>query len=357
MPLTVRLAAAVCCLLATLAAALAQPGRRVALVVGNSAYKLGPLANPVNDAEAVADALERQLKFSKVLLRKNLDRVAFSAALKELAREAHGAEVGLVFFAGHGIESKGRNYLVPTDAMLAGAADIELEAIALDSVLSQLESVTKLRLVILDACRNSPFPAGARSWRGLKAVAPELGTLVAYAAREGTLAADGKGRHSPFTAALLKRMVEPGVDVRRVFGYVRTDVSAATGGMQEPGIYSELGGDEVGSDPASPAGPVVAALDPALSVKPGSGASFRDLTADGRPCPECPEMVVVPAGSFMMGSPVGEAGDWEKDRESPRHIVRLARPFAVGRFEVNARRVCDVRARDRLGRQRHVLQP
>ena len=99
--------------------------------------------------------------------------------------------------------------------------------------------------MILDACRSNPFPAGSRSWRGLARIEPDLGTLVAYAAKDGTLAVDGKGRHSPFTAALLKRIVAPGLDVRRVFGYVSTEVTAATGGKQEPWLYGRLGGDEV----------------------------------------------------------------------------------------------------------------
>ena len=116
-------------------------GKRVALVVGNAAYKLGPLANPVNDAQAVAEALEKEFKFDKVLLRRNLGIDAFRAALRELAREARGAPVGLVFFAGHGIETAGRNYLIPTDAALAEAADIKLEAISLDTVLEHLEGV------------------------------------------------------------------------------------------------------------------------------------------------------------------------------------------------------------------------
>jgi formylglycine-generating enzyme required for sulfatase activity len=406
----IRAAVWICCAAAGLALTgiteSQAAGRRVALVVGNSAYKLGPLANPVHDAEALAEALERQLRFDRVLLRRNLGLDAFRAALKELAREARGAEVGLVFFAGHGIETKGRNYLIPTDAALAGGTDTELEAIALDTVLHQLEGVTKLRVVILDACRNSPFPAAERSWRGLKAVAPELGTIVAYAAKEGTLAADGKGRHSPFAEALLKRLVTPGLDVRRLFGYVRSDVRAATGGRQEPGIYSELGGDEVFLSAASSSGAALTKppVAPQMPKQPAAGdiaaawaaakdstsvsvlEAFRErygrydsfydslardriaalqkpkltlatpppplaLFADRKPapltaaeerglkpkdsfkeCAECPEMVVVPAGSFTMGSPPVEEG--RHNDEGPQHRVTIGRPFAVGRFEV-----------------------
>jgi uncharacterized caspase-like protein len=164
MRLFIRLAVLFIAALASLATAGAE--KRVALVIGNAAYKLGPLANPVNDAEAIAATLKKDLKFDTVLLRKDLGHDAFRTALKELARAARGAEVGLVFFAGHGIETAGRNYLIPTDSALAEAADIKLEAIGLDTVLDHLEGA-RLRLVVLDACRANPFPAAERTWRGL----------------------------------------------------------------------------------------------------------------------------------------------------------------------------------------------
>ena len=216
-------------------------------MIGNADYKIGRLANPVNDAEAVAEVLEKQLKLDKVILKKNLSLDGLRAALREIARKSAGAELGFIYFAGHGIEVAGRNFLVPIDAALETARDAKLEAIELDTVLEHLEGVAKLRLVILDACRSNPFPAAKRSGtRGLGQSSPAGGTLVAYAAKEGTTADDGKGgRHSPFTSALLKRIVMPGVDVRRVFGYISDDVLAATGRAQEPHLYGRLGGDEV----------------------------------------------------------------------------------------------------------------
>jgi hypothetical protein len=250
-----RLAALICCVVTNLATAAAE--KRVALVIGNADYKIGRLANPVNDAEVLAEAFKAQLRFDTVIVRKDLKREGFGEALREMARASVGAELGVVFFAGHGIEIGGRNYLIPIDAALATPADIELEAIALETVLRQLDGVTKLRLVILDACRSNPFPAAKRSTtRGLGRVEPEGGTLIAYAAKDGTTADDGKaGRHSPFTAALLKRIVAPGLDVRRVFGYVSEDVMAATGRRQEPYLYGRLGGDEVYLNPQVPAVP------------------------------------------------------------------------------------------------------
>jgi TRAP-type mannitol/chloroaromatic compound transport system substrate-binding protein len=256
----IRLFVLACCILAGLHVAPAQ-ARRVALVIGNAAYKVGPLANPVNDAAAVAEALEKQLRFDKVILRRNLSGDAFRAALREMSREALGAEFGVIYFAGHGIEVAGRNFLIPTDAALAAANDIDLEAIALDTALAQLDGVTKLKLVILDACRNNPFTvAGARRSvsRGLARIEPEGNTLVAYAAKDGTTADDGKGgRHSPFTTALLKRIATPGLDVRRLFGYVSDDVLVATNRVQEPYLYGRLGGEEIFL--RAPAGPGAAA--------------------------------------------------------------------------------------------------
>ena len=242
----IRLAVVFCCAFASLATASAE--KRVALVIGNADYKIGRLANPVNDAEAVAEAFKTQLKFDTVLLRKNLTLDGFRAALREMARESAGAELGAIYFAGHGIEVGGRNYLIPIDATLGAARDIELEAVALDIVLGQIDGVRKLKLVILDACRNNPFSvSGARRsvMRGLGRIEPEGNTLVAYAAKDGTTADDGKGPHSPFTEALLKHIATPGLDVRRVFGYVSEDVKAATNRSQEPYLYGQLGGDAI----------------------------------------------------------------------------------------------------------------
>ncbi|HEY1244696.1 MAG TPA: caspase family protein [Hyphomicrobiaceae bacterium] len=230
----------------TLALAGPADARRVALVIGNGNYKVAPLDNPVSDAVAVAETIEQQLKFDKVILKRNLGAQAFRDALREMALESRGAEFGLIYFSGHGIEIGGRNFLIPVDARLAAARDADLEAIALDTVLRQLDGVTNLKLVILDACRNNPFPfpSGTRGvGTGLARIEPEGNTLVAYAAKDGTMAEDGTGgRHSPFTEALLKYMPEPGLEVRQLFGYVRDEVAAATGDRQQPYLYGSLGG-------------------------------------------------------------------------------------------------------------------
>jgi uncharacterized caspase-like protein len=221
-------------------------GRRVALVIGNGAYKIGPLQNPANDAEAMAKALEKSLRFDKVILRKDVTGDGFRAALRDFAREVVGAGMALVYYAGHGTEVGGKNFLIPVDANLAKVGDLELEAIALNTVMAQLAGVRTVKLVILDACRNNMFAlAGAHRkgrWQGLARVDTDENTLVFYAAKDGTAAEDGLGKkHSPFTEALLKHIATPGLELRFLFGEVRDDVMAATGRQQQPHWYGTFG--------------------------------------------------------------------------------------------------------------------
>jgi hypothetical protein len=225
-------------------------GRRVALVIGISGYKVGPLANPVNDATAMAEALEKQLKFDKVALKLDIGREALLAALRDFSREATSAGLALVYFAGHGTEVGGQNYLIPADAMLAKASDLSLEAIPLATVLAQIEGAQKLKLVILDSCRNNIFPLAGKErgkTRGLARVEPGRNTLIVYAAKHGSVAADGVGgKHSPFTAALLKHIAARH-EVQRLFREVRDDVLDATAQQdepQEPYVYGSLGREQ-----------------------------------------------------------------------------------------------------------------
>lgn len=258
----------------------AAEARRVALVVGNADYKIGPLANPVSDAEAVAEVFKHKLKFDKVILRRNLKADAFRAALLDLGRESTGAKVGVVYFAGHGTEVGGKNFLVPVDATLAKSSALALEAIPLDVVLDQLEGVLKLKLVILDACRNNMFGlAGAKrsQTRGLARIEPEGNTLIAFAAKEGTTADDGEGRHSPFTAALLKHIATPGLEINLLFRRVRTDVVVATGGGQQPAEYHSLGDKEIYLVPPPPL-PVIAV--PPAPVPPSEVARTWAVVKD-----------------------------------------------------------------------------
>ena len=229
----------------------AHTAERVALVIGNSAYAHAPvLANPRNDAADVGAALAR-IGFSVTRL-ENADQAELRRSLRNFALAASASEIALVFYAGHGIEVDKRNFLVPVDAVLASDRQVEYEAVPLELVTNAVEGASGLRLVVLDACRENPFAqsmqrAGAsRSiGRGLGRVEPAGGTVVAYAAKEGTTAADGTGRNSPYTTALLRHLEEPGLDVGRMLRKVRDAVLASTGGAQEPVRYGSLPGRDI----------------------------------------------------------------------------------------------------------------
>ncbi|MEO8668876.1 MAG: tetratricopeptide repeat protein [Bauldia sp.] len=225
--------------------------KRVALVIGNSNYAaVGKLPNPNRDAEAVADAL-RAAGFEEVVTVDDLGRQDFLDALNSFAEKAANADWAVIYFAGHGIELDGINYLIPVDATLRTDRAIRDEAISLDRMIETVEGARKLRLIILDACRNNPFVAEMRVTganraihRGLARVEPEGGTLVAYSAKGGQEAIDGDGTsNSPFAAALIKRLPTPGLEVDKMFRLVRDDVLAATGRKQEPFTYGSLPGE------------------------------------------------------------------------------------------------------------------
>ena len=183
-------------------------GRRVALVIGNAAYtSVDPLTNPKNDAAAVAEEL-RHLGF-EVIEKHDLGVAGMRRALADFENKAAGSDWALVYYAGHGMELSGQNWLVPTDAVLERSTDVPDETIPLDRVLDRVHGAKKLRIVILDACRNNPFLShmivtGGRSRsvsRGLAAIEPEHGEVVFFAARDGNVAGDGESDHSPFAAA------------------------------------------------------------------------------------------------------------------------------------------------------------
>ena len=220
-------------------------------MVGNSAYQTVPrLPNPRSDAELVAGAL-RAVGFQTVRLESDLAREKLIDALRAFGRDAESADWAVVYFAGHGVEVGGVNYLIPVDATVETDRDLQYEAVALEQVLGSVEAARKLRLVILDACRDNPFVRQMRRTvasrsigRGLGPVEPEGGTLVAYAAKHGEVALDGEGTNSPFVAALAKRLPTPGMEINKLFRVVRDDVMAATGRKQEPFVYGSLPGED-----------------------------------------------------------------------------------------------------------------
>ena len=223
-------------------------GRRIALVIGNSAYENAQrLANPENDAHDIASALGR-LGF-EVTLQQNLGAAAMRAVLRDFEDKSAGSDWALVYFAGHGMQLDGKTWLIPTDARLERATDAADEAVVLDRVLDRVQPAKGLRMVMLDACRNNPFLARmvvaknaqrADATRGLARIEPQHGELVIYAARDGQTAKDGDGRNSPFAQALLGHMEEPGLELGRFVRKVTSDVLKATGSQQEPFVYGRL---------------------------------------------------------------------------------------------------------------------
>ncbi|MGP0058713.1 MAG: caspase domain-containing protein [Beijerinckiaceae bacterium] len=226
---------------------------RVALVIGNSDYaNVSKLPNPANDAEAIG-LLLKSAGFDVVEQRQNLGNAEMRRAIRDFSEKVQDADLAVVFFAGHGIEINGANYLIPIDAKLERDVDAEDEAVSLDRILKMIEPARRLRLIILDACRDSPFGksmkrtmVGRSIGRGLSPIEPAISdTLIAFAAKGGSTAADGAGINSPFTAALLQHLVTPGLDIRIALGQVRDDVLKATSNRQEPFVYGSLGGSMV----------------------------------------------------------------------------------------------------------------
>ncbi|MEP1206576.1 MAG: caspase family protein [Rhizobiaceae bacterium] len=238
-----------------LLALIGQPGsawaeRRVALVIGNSAYEQVPaLANPRNDAIAISQALKR-LDF-EVVEGIDLTNRAFLSKVREFTKAIRGADVALLFYAGHGLQVEGRNYLAPIDTQLLDESDLDFETIPLGVIMRQMEREQRVNLVFLDACRDNPLSRnlamsmGTRSTnvgRGLAVVESGVGTLISYATQPGNVALDGDGENSPFTSSLLKHIETPGEDIAVILRKVRGEVIEQTAGKQVPWGNSSLTG-------------------------------------------------------------------------------------------------------------------
>lgn len=363
---------------------------RVALVIGNSAYKTSPLVNPTNDARAISIKL-KSLGFV-VVSRENLRVSQIPDVLREFRHRIKPGSVAMFFYAGHGLQIKGVNYLPAVDAVVQGEDDIPLQSININQVLDIMEdSKTRLNLVFLDACRNNPF---ARSFRsaagGLARVNAPSGTLISFATRPGSIASDGTGKNGLYTEYLLNEIGKPNQPVEQMLKGVVIGVKKVSQGKQEPWMEGSLDGDfyfaggpvAVASAQLGPSSAIgeaaafeltfwdsikdsskpedyrayvtkypqgqfatlaearLATLSPPTAAIGGRDASggqapSSDLAGGGnifRDCKECPEMVVVSAGTFQMGAARSESGSGENER--PKHEVKLAKGFAVGRFEV-----------------------
>jgi uncharacterized caspase-like protein len=251
--------------------------KRVALILGNSIYQnVPPLSNPINDG-AVMAATFKNAGYD-VVSRFDLSALDTRRVLRDFADRARDADIAVVYYAGHGMEVDGTNYLIPVDAKLERDTDIYDEAFSLDRILVAVEPAKQLRLVILDACRDNPFArnmkhslASRSIGRGLAKIEPASpNTLIAYSAKAGSTAQDGDGKNSPFTTALAQHLTKPGLDIRKAFGFVRDDVLKNTGNRQEPFVYGSLGGNDVPLVPAraEPAAPVQAT--PQSQINPQS---------------------------------------------------------------------------------------
>ena len=344
---------------------------RVALVIGNDAYSTLPhLNNAGRDARGMAARLE-VLGF-QITLKLNAGRRELHRALDAFEAALRRSDVGLVFYAGHGIQTaQGSNYLIPSDAQVEEEADLRAEGIAVDDVLAVMKrAANALNIIILDACRDNPLPnAGRTARRGLSRTEPPdvRGLAILYSAAAGQVAQDGPaGEHGVFTGELLKVLDEPGLALEEVVRKVNGAVRRRTNGAQRP--WSLMSLESAFYFNAAVADPIVScdreldleywrsvkgSTDPAdyeayLSTCP-KGEFVRlarnrlevlqdDTTETEQPgrrfrdCEWCPEMVVVPVGSYMMGSPPGEKG--RDDDEGLQHRVAIAEPFAVGVHEV-----------------------
>ena len=359
----------------TLNTALAQQ-RRTALVIGNAAYDTGPLRNPANDATDIAATLQR-LGFDVTLLRDAKMR-AMEEAIETFSQKLRKGGVGLFYFAGHGVQVAGENYIVPIGARISREQDVRFETVQVGRILGGMEDAgNDVNLIILDACRDNPFARSFRSGaqRGLAVSSAVRGSLMAYATAPGKTAADGSGRNGVYTQQLLRYMTTPGMKVEDVFKRVRLSVEDATNGQQTPWETTSLRGDFYftgpGSTEASAASPAMATPSPQspgsaprLGVvdtsghpqPPQPGAKTVPLAAGGQPQlgpqvavgiypPATPmpapassletrrnsigmELVLIPPGEFMMGS---EKGDPD---EKPVHKVMISKPFYLGKYEV-----------------------
>lgn len=267
------------CVLALFLLPSAADARRVALIIGNADYsETGSLANPANDAIAVAQSA-RQAGFDDVVVARNVNMQDFQSKLRDFRQMATGADLAMVYYAGHGIESRGKNWLIPVDAKLQSSFDLPYESINLDRVMESLEGST-IRMVVLDACRNNPFgkewQSGTRGVKqGLVGVEAD-DVLLIYAAAPGQTVVDGSGQNSPFAASLAKRLVQPDLPIQMLGGSVRDDVLSATGGKQRPYVSASITGTPIYLVQSPPEPAVAAVASPSPVVAAGSNRSRLD---------------------------------------------------------------------------------
>lgn len=388
-----RTAVLILCLLVVPLLLFAQESeRRTALLIGNADYKSSPLENPVNDARDMAETI-RELGFS-VTLKLNCGLQDMTEAIRQFGNELVRGGVGLFYYAGHGMQVGGRNYLIPVDADIRDEDEVRFFSMDAGLVLSKMESAgNQTNIVILDACRDNPFKRSFRTEsRGLAVVEAPRGSLVIYATAPGSVAAEGRGRNGVFTGAFLKHIKTPGIEVEAMLKKVRSDVLAATGNEQIPwssssltgSFYFAAAGGRIAATPETEHTPTITAekaygsvavgvrtagtlyLDGTRQVRIPAGGTARiaDLEAGSHSLemryengqredrsitvekdrtiqvafgyverPPVPEgFVLVEAGSFQMGSADG------RSTEKPVHGVTIGKAFYMSKHEVTQRR-------------------
>ncbi len=290
--------------------------RRLALVIGNESYKEAPLDNPVNDASDMAAVLKK-LGF-KIIYRKNASKETMETAVSNFEKQLRKGGVGLFYYAGHGMQLDGRNYLIPINAGIETKSDVIYRTVDAEWILGKMEDAGNgLNIVILDACRNNPFDRGFRKRgprvRGLAEMVAPTGAIVAYATAPGAFADDGGGRNGIYTRHLIKHMLTPGLAIERVLKNTRIDVARETGNTQIPWEHSSLMGDFyfAGKEKKSVPKPVI--KNESLSERLGM------------------KFVYIALGTFMMGSPSDEPN---RDDDEKQHKVILTKGFYMQTTEV-----------------------
>lgn len=288
-------------LVLALCATAASGADRMALVIGNGNYRHVPtLKNTINDARAIADTLDR-IGFEVTTLI-DADQVTMAKALNDFAFRAETADLALIYYAGHGVEVQGQNMLIPVDANITSNRDIQRQSVSLKDLLAAVDRARKMRIVILDSCREVPFDDSllfdaatgeavgtglvTRGAGGLAAPSPDRGTLVAYSARDGQVALDGAGDHSPFALALMEKLESPGLEISLMFRQVRDKVLAETNNLQEPNTYGSLPGIPFYLAGAPQVREEIASDDPRQSwskLRPDQELQLSALAATGDP--------------------------------------------------------------------------
>lgn len=324
---------------------------RIALVIGNANYRIGALRNPANDARAIAAAL-RELGF-EVDEQINLSYQEMGRAVDRFGKGIRKDSVALFYYAGHGLQVQGKNYLVPVDMEIQDEGEVQFSTVNAGQVLAKMGEVKNpVNIVILDACWDNPYVRGFKRSSGNRGLAPmdaPVGSFVAYAATPGKTAGDGKGKNSLYTESLIRQIRTPGMKIEDVFKRVRTEVRSKSKGGQAPLARSSLEGNFYFAS-----GSVVAKVTPATSAvkETASGMpTVKSNVSDAKtisivmeksaPLPAeartftSPTLgatfALIPAGTFTMGSPAGESGRYDNETQ---HQVTISRPFYLQTTEV-----------------------